>query len=77
MTEEEAKEKWCPFTRVGFWINAPDDSFLATSGNRMTPMNDECNCIASGCMAWRWSRKDFKNLPRSEWYGYCGLAGEG
>lgn len=43
-TEAEARDIWCPFTRVGEQAsgateNRPDGSY---------------NCIASGCMAWRW-----------------------
>ena len=43
-TEAEAREKWCPYSRVGEQAsgaaeNRPDGSY---------------NCIASQCMAWRW-----------------------
>ena len=54
-TEEQAREKWCPFARIGFGMNAPDHTCLAATGNRVTTMDDECNCIASECMVWRWA----------------------
>jgi hypothetical protein len=63
LTEEQAKTKWCPFTRVGEQAsgaaeNRPDGSF---------------NCIASNCMAWRWEAGSLvASVSRP---GYCGLAG--
>lgn len=58
MTEDEAKTKWCPFTRVGEQAsgaaeNRPDGSY---------------NCIASGCMAWRWAQK-----PNPDWKEQNGM----
>ena len=80
MTEQEAREKWCPFVRLGSvqdtnhaegycWNNRGEDTH-------------ESDCIASDCMAWR------SNLPTyvaneqgsadrrdAKPGGYCGLAG--
>lgn len=50
MTEEEAKTKWCPFTRVV--VNAENYS----NGNRFENghrYNEQALCIGSACMAWR------------------------
>ena len=67
MTEDEAKTKWCPQSRVSSvgstgraGINRDD-----YGGKNKTP--DGTNCIASGCMAWR---------ETSSQHGYCGLAGK-
>lgn len=65
MTEEEAKTKWCPMTRIGFVMNAPDDTYVAATGNRITSLDDECNCIASDCMLGC-------DLD-GNWLGKCGL----
>lgn len=71
MTEAEAKTKWCPFVRI-----LVDSEHWQT--NRPTVRMDESSmpvdyCIASNCMAWRWSRQ--KNIgPGISSMGYCGLA---
>lgn len=81
MTEDEAKVKWCPFTRVGEQAsgaaeNRPDGSY---------------NCIASACMAWRGREMiDFQRRAETSFRrygnrvapttadveGFCGLAGQ-
>ncbi len=50
-TEKEAKEKWCPFAR------APNGE----SGmpiNRQGDYPEHVCCVASSCMAWRWSYEE-------------------
>ena len=46
MTEDEAKDKWCPFARV------------SETGGRSVAINRDAEpwptCVASKCMAWRW-----------------------
>lgn len=56
-TEDEAKERWCPFSRA----TTGDDNgvqMAMTSYNRPFGPSysggHECQCIASTCMAWRW-----------------------
>ena len=76
LTEEQAKEKWCPWARQ----ESSGGSF-----NRYRPQDGNipphCCCIASECMAWR--VKELRNIAANstdEAYGqargYCGLAGE-
>ena len=64
MTEQEARQKWCPFSQ----------SRQAPAGG-IEYIN--LKCIASDCMAWRWEDVEF-DLPEpplpSELEGYCGLA---
>jgi hypothetical protein len=59
MTPEQAKQRWCPFSVVR-------DKDAGTATNRLTGRDDQCLCIADGCMAWR-------GTPQA---GYCGLAGK-
>ena len=62
MTEDEAKTKWCPFA------SSRALSVETTDGVRYTHLkNLQLYCIASECMAWRWT-EDGK--------GYCGMAGK-
>jgi len=61
---EEARMKWCPFAR-----SAWQEGNAVTTVNRdtMGSFHAKCHCLASNCMAWRWSDKDREK-------GYCGLA---
>jgi hypothetical protein len=71
MTEDEAKTKWCPHARV------LDGSPPGGAGvNRKGP-EAGVYCIASGCMAWRWSYSpETAEGNDVEPEGYCGLAGK-
>lgn len=83
VTEEEAKTKWCPESRVA---DSAED--LAPSSNRIYngegKVDIDCRCIASACMAWRWYRpppdlSDTEigyNATYSKPNGYCGKAGK-
>lgn len=53
LTEEEAKEHWCPFGRVseyGYGTASP----LCTAVNRCRD-GSMTRCMASKCMAWKWA----------------------
>ena len=57
MTEDEAREKWCPHAvashtdpRRGFRGEAPTNL-----DGRERQVEKEFPCIASACMAWRWA----------------------
>lgn len=57
VTEEEAKTRWCPHTRVIF-----ED---AGTGNRWPGADDlllpiNSMCLGPGCMAWRWREGEFE-----------------
>lgn len=76
MTEDEAKQRWCPMARIR------DDEDNGLSVNRFsehgTPV--ACMCIASDCMMWRQKHglpnpKTGISYPK-DGEGYCGLAGE-
>jgi len=50
VTEEEAKQRWCPFARIDSTAaNRPNP------GDNFDPSAGWPPCIASACMAWRWS----------------------
>lgn len=70
MTEEEAKQKWCPFARVIDVIDEGQQSAVGAAVNRFSPHEPATPCLGSGCMAWRLSGS------AAHQYGYCGLAGE-
>lgn len=68
MTEEEAKTKWCPQARVATYATDGDQMMTAANKTSGGEIRTGARCIASACMAWRWSE-----AKRSE--GFCGLAG--
>lgn len=80
MTEDEAKAKWCPMARVG-----SDNTGLGSLNRDWAkgPYTHSAQCIASGCMMWRWLvPPNMVNVYREaqkddslEATGFCGLAG--
>lgn len=73
LTEEEARQKWCPFARVSA-SNFPEPGNHASNRDAggSVPSNGS-NCLASECMAWRIKRL----VGRDEQVaGYCGLVGK-
>lgn len=87
MTEDEAKTKWCPYTRVFVSTNKGISSF-----NKHSDENDRFDkrmcCIASECMMWRTGKmkiSEFVEMRNGSIYkesyeakdiGWCGLAGK-
>ena len=79
MTEDQAREKWCPFARLS--INSE-----MSWDNRGNDYHDPY-CIASDCMAWRRTYSTDELFTDDDGNicvrtlagsigGYCGLAGK-
>lgn len=83
MSPTDAKQKWCPFARVGYTQYIPTLTRWASSGqsyveeqpaqvvsiNRMNPYDKTTTpCLATDCMMWRQHALDSDD-------GHCGLAG--
>lgn len=72
MDPEVALTRWCPFatSQIPVVDKKTVTAIGATAGNRIPNTSGDpdrdCLCIASRCMAWRWS---------DNFTGYCGLAG--
>jgi hypothetical protein len=86
MTEDEARQKWCPFARIAKFVRnteTGEPTGVVASGNRFLaadgPLSD-APCIASQCMAWRWNAIVAPGVEGVAGVkldvGYCGLAGE-
>jgi len=93
ITEEQAREKWCPMVRYTF--HSTDSS--ANRWKQSLPPNEPhalnplpCRCIAPECMMWRWHFEQTNKQPSNSmswppveptysqtYKGYCGLAGGG
>lgn len=69
-TENEAKTKWCPFSRTGIYAG---DGAVAVNRHCSDDMKDvrdrllseNTRCLGSGCMAWRWA-----GTPHLKQWGY-------
>jgi hypothetical protein len=51
MTEDEAKQRWCPFARVGFPVQGGINRSVGQDGKEGPNWP---TCMGSSCMAWRW-----------------------
>ena len=79
MTEDEAKQKWCPFVRVTI---TPDDIIwegnMLTNRGQIPASNTDTLCIASDCMMWEPERRSIErtlgghNIHCTDG-GYCKL----
>jgi hypothetical protein len=54
MTPDEAKTKWCPFSRVALTAGIAANRTAAMGKGGYADLTDETRCIAAECMAWRW-----------------------
>ncbi len=73
LTEQEAKAKWCPFART---INRHDSGAAVAAVNRSSKYPyDNCLCLASACMAWRFAEVEYATTKSTDGKGWCGLAG--
>lgn len=74
MTEDEARQKWCPMYRQR-WRKEFDHSALDNREGKAS------RCIASDCMMWQqvdfegtvFSKKDAEFALKHKDDGYCGL----
>lgn len=79
MTEDEARQKWCPFARITVTPdNAPWQGGSLSNRGIWTNGEPGVSCIASHCMAWiETDREAVPTLPDGEPdfkpAGYCGL----
>jgi hypothetical protein len=76
MTEEEAREKWCPFARTQVLQTDDDGTVYGAAVNRtilpapqgiMSELVAGTQCIGSRCMAWQWV-----GMFDGKRHGYCG-----
>ena len=86
MTEDQAREKWCPFVRITSVYTDGEIERISPAYNRLVD-SEGCEvdpvyasrCIASRCMAWRTLKHGVETHTAVEAcipYGFCGLAGK-
>jgi hypothetical protein len=76
MTEDEARKKWCPMSRINTG-EAPNVSFNRITTDAFLENKSAAvgMCIASDCMMWRERCLPGEGIPKKEDYiGFCGLA---
>jgi hypothetical protein len=74
MNIDEAKTKWCPFSRTG------NDMLVGMNRQPLRkadhPLPDTCLCLVDACMCWKWEDRKDKDgygnfrIPT----GKCGLS---
>lgn len=89
VTETEAGNLWCPFTRVvplpmenGYVrVTPPVGNRVVIEGvERSSGFPQSARCIASQCMLWQWSEKptgEYRGFPASIGKGFCGMGRTG
>lgn len=86
MTEQEATGRWCPFGRLGWFLETTENGVGGITFNRTHEGDGDPNslCLGSSCMAWRWATTSSRRSPYPGGHpvnetkrerGYCGLAG--
>lgn len=87
MTEDEARQKWCPMVRVTITRNdATWQGNMLTNRGQIPAANTDTLCIASDCMMWKATDNEIKEnaqgpiedghaMKASDYVaaGYCGL----
>lgn len=62
LTEKEARERWCPFSRLvamdGDITHAGAPTGYNRPDSKTLGIPSSANCIGSLCMAWRWSQME-------------------
>jgi len=53
MTEDEAKTKWCPMSRV----QSGDVAYNRYAGTPPDVFPTNSRCLGSACMMWRWHQE--------------------
>lgn len=83
LTEEEARARWCPYSRSVGMIRDGGNINRITSGYNRHDGGDIPACIASSCMVWRFAEaKVIRDIdlvtsdvePEKPRLGYCGAA---
>lgn len=87
MTEQEARTKWCPMSRVS--LTKGEVGYNRVDGGIPS---EYATCIGSDCMMWEWAEEEYifsggkvddsyEEVPGGLWrkkkeirHGYCGLA---
>lgn len=86
LTEEQARTRWCPFTRV---TGDGEEWHTNRPSHAEVHQKQFDHCIASQCMAWRWGEAERNGAPvldedaparvrfepSPDRKGRCGLAG--
>lgn len=69
MTEDEARKRWCPFARTYHPETDGDGETVAVASvnrGRDGAPDAWCLCIASDCMAWRWTSPPHWRVKRAQ-----------
>lgn len=75
-SEDEARRLWCPFVRRAVVIQGVTgaERVGGATANRNDVDEPYGHCVASKCMAWRWTLATTYREEATP-KGFCGLAG--